>query len=141
MKIICFFILVVSIFTMMCISYFNLNKMYTRYSEEIYSQLQNNAIAFNKDMIFKYEDLSKKYQRKISKKDYAKINTVQEASSFFNSIQSDVNELPTRKMITGPVYGTSIYIDGETYSIAYEVLLGVEWFKPVILKCNIYIYP
>lgn len=138
--IICIFALVGITFTLQLKAYFGLNKMYEKYSDELYSELQENPINFNQESIFKYEDLSKKYQEKILKREYMNINTVQEASAFFNGVKADIMGVRVTKRMTGPVYGTSVDRGSYSCSIAYDVILGVEWFKPVILKCNIYIY-
>ncbi len=94
--------------------------------------------------IIKYEYFSNEYHKKISKEDYEKINTIEEAAELFNAIDINVNinsfneyryiDTDTFKTPIGNSYRVS---EGKSIVIIYHVIIGIEGSKAVIKKINI----
>lgn len=94
--------------------------------------------------IIKYEYFSNEYHKKISKEDYEKINTIEEAAELFNAIDINVNinsfneyrysDTDAFKTPIGNIYRVS---EGKSIIIIYHVIVGIEGRNAVIKKINI----
>ena len=98
--------------------------------------------------IIKYEYFSNEYHKKISKEDYEKINTIEEAAELFNAIDINVNinsfneyrysNTDTFKTPIGNSYRVS---EGKSIIILYHIIIGIEGSKAVIKTINISMPP
>ena len=121
-----------------------------RFWSEIDSKLGSKSGIENTQFssIIKYEYFSNEYHKKISKEDYEKINTIEEAAELFNAIDINVNinsfneyrysNTDTFKTPIGNSYKVS---EGKYIVIIYHVIIGIEGSKAVIKKINISMHP
>lgn len=94
--------------------------------------------------VIKYEYFSNEYHKKISKEDYEKINTIEEASELFNAIDININinsfneyryiDTDTFQTPIGNSYRIS---EGKYILIIYHVIIGIEGNNAVIKRINI----
>lgn len=111
----------------------------------IFPALEYGAVIDNSGFSEKlnYEYFSNEYQSQISKEEYEKINTIQEAARVFNEIDINVNinsfnehrYLNTKGFKT-PI-GNSYKVDNKYITIFYHVIVGIENGNSVIKKLNI----
>lgn len=94
--------------------------------------------------IIRYEYFSNEYHKKISRKDYEKINTIEEAAELFNSIDINVNinSFNEYRYIDTDTFqtpiGNSYRISEDKYiMIIYHVIIGIEGENAVIKRINI----
>lgn len=127
--------------TLQISSYKKLNDMEIIYLKELSKQNDEKILQFNSNCVFKYNDLSKKYRNKITPEEYENISNIWEASYLFNKtdIQNNVNKILS-KHITGPAIVNQGIVDNKSYTVSHDIVLGIEYCRPVVLSWKIYVY-
>ncbi len=117
-----------------------------RFVREILDDTLGNELVIQNTQFcraIKYEYLSNEYHNKISKEEYEKINTVEEAAELFNSIDIDINinsfnghRYKDSSKFKTPI--VSFYrIKNKPVIMIYNVIIGIQGQKPVIKRINI----